>query len=88
MKSHEQIENRVPSDLIPLQDGMIISFVNYELKVKLESRTQHEINALANKAQDFFKERKAGSLGYVGEVIVEELKKAHPDQEKTEEKKP
>lgn len=50
MKSHDQIESRVPSGLIPLHEGMLISFVNYELKVSLESRTQHEINALANKA--------------------------------------
>ena len=52
---------------------MLISFVNYELKVKFEGRTQHEINALSNKAQEYFKDRKPGSLGYQGEVIMEEL---------------
>ena len=75
MKSHDQIEGRIPSGLIPLHEGMLISFVNYELKVKFEGRTQHEINALSNKAQAYFKDRKPGSLGYQGEVIMEELSK-------------
>lgn len=76
MKSHDEIEGRIPSGLIPLHDGMLISFVNYELKVKFEGRTQHEINALSNKAQEYFKDRKPGSLGYQGEVIMEELNMA------------
>jgi hypothetical protein len=50
MKSYDQIEGRIPSGLIPLHEGMLISFVNYELKVKFEGRTQHEINSLSNKA--------------------------------------
>lgn len=75
MKSYDQIEGRIPSGLIPLHEGMLISFVNYELKVKFEGRTQHEINSLSNKAQEYFKDRKPGSLGYQGEVIMEELNK-------------
>ena len=39
MKSAEQIDNRIPSDLIPLYDGQLISFVNYELQVSFEERT-------------------------------------------------
>ena len=70
MKCHEQIDKRCPSGLIPLCDGMIISFVNYELKVKFEERTQHEINALKTKADDYFKNRKIGNLGYDGETFV------------------
>lgn len=31
MKSHSQMEDHEPSDLIPLFNGMIISFINYEL---------------------------------------------------------
>lgn len=29
----------MPSDLVPLHDGMILSFVNYELKVRIESKS-------------------------------------------------
>ena len=31
------MEDHSASDLVPLYDGMVISFVNYELKVKIES---------------------------------------------------
>ena len=27
-----------PSDLIPLHDGMVISFINYEIRVNLEKK--------------------------------------------------
>jgi hypothetical protein len=30
----------MPSDMVPLHDGMILSFVNYELRVKLENKTK------------------------------------------------
>ena len=34
MKTLKQIKDHIPSDLIPLHEGMVISFVNYELSVK------------------------------------------------------
>ena len=37
MNSHE------PSDLIPLHDGMVISFINYEIRVNLEKKEAGEI---------------------------------------------
>ncbi len=36
MKSHKQMVEHEPSDLIQLYDGMVISFINYDLRVKLE----------------------------------------------------
>lgn len=38
MKSHQQMEDHEPSDLIPLFNGMIISFINYELTVRIEPK--------------------------------------------------
>lgn len=38
MKSHTQMMQHEPSDLIPLQDGMVISFINYEIRVNLEKK--------------------------------------------------
>jgi len=35
MKSMQQMNDHIPSDMIPLHDDMIISFVNYELRVSL-----------------------------------------------------
>jgi hypothetical protein len=32
------MKDHMPSDLVPLHDGMILSFVNYELKVKIENK--------------------------------------------------
>ena len=38
MKSHSQMIEHEPSDLIPLYDGMVISFINYEIRVNLERK--------------------------------------------------
>ena len=38
MKSHNQMIEHEPSDLILLHDGMVISFVNYEIRVNLEKK--------------------------------------------------
>jgi len=43
MKSHQQMEDHEPSDLIPLFNGMVISFINYELQVRIEAKTAEEL---------------------------------------------
>jgi predicted component of type VI protein secretion system len=43
MKSMKQMNDHVPSDLIPLHDEMVISFVNYELKVSLLQKSSEEL---------------------------------------------
>ena len=43
MKSHKQMNAHEPSDLIPLHDGMVISFINYEIRVNLEKKEANEI---------------------------------------------
>ena len=43
MKSHKQMTDHEPSDLIPLHDGMVISFINYEIRVNLEKKDAEEI---------------------------------------------
>ena len=45
MKSQQQMQNHEPSDLIPLHDGMVISFINYEIRVNLEKKTGEAIEA-------------------------------------------
>jgi len=37
------MRDHMPSDLIPLHDGMIISFVNYELRVRFEKKSSDDI---------------------------------------------
>ena len=32
-----------PSSLIPLHDGMVISFINYEIRVNLEKKNQDDV---------------------------------------------
>jgi hypothetical protein len=39
LKSQPQMKDHMPSDLIPVHNDMIISFVNYELRVKLEPKS-------------------------------------------------
>ena len=54
MKSMQQMNDHIPSDLIPLHDEMVISFVNYELRVSLEQKTQEDIQAQAQRMEAFF----------------------------------
>ncbi len=42
MKSHGQMTEHEPSDLIQLYDGMVISFINYEIRVNLEKKDQDQ----------------------------------------------
>jgi hypothetical protein len=37
------MKDHMPSDLIPIQNDMIISFVNYEVRVKLELKSDNDI---------------------------------------------
>jgi hypothetical protein len=37
------MEDHEPSDLIPLFNGMVISFINYELQVRIEPKTPEEL---------------------------------------------
>lgn len=43
MKSFNQMDDHEPSDIIPLFNGMTISFINYELQVRIEPKSQDEL---------------------------------------------
>lgn len=45
LKAQDQMSHHMPSDLIPVENDMIISFVNYELRVKLERKDQSQKQA-------------------------------------------
>ena len=45
MSEHE------PSDLIPLHDGMVLSFINYEIRVNLEKK---DADILSRENQEIF----------------------------------
>lgn len=57
MKSMQQMNDHIPSDLIPLHDDMIISFVNYELRVRLDQKTKDEIATQQQKMNEFFENK-------------------------------
>ncbi|CDW75107.1 UNKNOWN [Stylonychia lemnae] len=42
MKSLQQMDDHEPSDLIPLFNGMTVSFINYELQVRIEPKNSDE----------------------------------------------
>jgi predicted component of type VI protein secretion system len=44
MKSHVQMTEHEPSDLIPLHDGMVLSFINYEIRVNLEKKDGEQLS--------------------------------------------
>ena len=37
------MQNHEPSSLIPLHDGMVISFINYELRINLEKKDPEQL---------------------------------------------
>jgi len=52
MKSHAQMTEHEPSDLIPLYDGMVLSFINYEIRVNLEKKDQSDLEKEASQIED------------------------------------
>lgn len=54
MKTLKQMKDHMPSDMIPLHEGMIISFVNYELRVSFENKSDNDIKAQTVAMRDFF----------------------------------
>lgn len=50
----------MPSDLIPIQNDMIISFVNYEVRVKLDNKSDDELREQQNANSTFFSDQAAG----------------------------
>mmetsp|Transcript_29109 Transcript_29109/g.36083 ORF Transcript_29109/g.36083 Transcript_29109/m.36083 type:complete len:109 (-) Transcript_29109:205-531(-) len=44
MKSQKQMQDHEPSSLIPLHDGMVLSFINYEIRVNLEKKEQGDVD--------------------------------------------
>lgn len=61
------MNDHVPSDMIPLHDDMIISFVNYELKVSLLQKTKDELAVQTKAMHEFF-----ANKGKISPAPVEE----------------
>jgi len=59
LKTLKQMRDHMPSDLIPLHDGMIISFVNYELRVRFEDKTPDEVLQQTQAQAAFFAKQDA-----------------------------
>jgi predicted component of type VI protein secretion system len=74
MKSMQQMNDHIPSDMIPLHDDMIISFVNYELRVRLNQKTKDEITEQYTGMEEFFKQKYqgGGEIDRAAERPVEE----------------
>ena len=53
------MKDHMPSDLIPIQNDMIISFVNYEVRVKLEQKSDNDIRDQQEKNATFFSDQAA-----------------------------
>lgn len=54
LKTLKQMKDHMPSDLIPLHEGMIISFVNYELRVGFEPKTADDVREQTAAMTKFF----------------------------------
>jgi predicted component of type VI protein secretion system len=84
MKSHNQMIEHEPSDLIPLYDGMVISFINYEIRVNLEKKDASQIQTeeqqisraneqLAKTSNEFQTTVKAHAVAKVEETKVQHV---------------
>lgn len=54
------MNDHIPSDMIPLHDDMIISFVNYELRVRLHQKTKDEIEEQKIGMDEYFANKYQG----------------------------
>jgi len=54
LKSLKQMQEHMPSDLIQLQEGMTLSFVNYELKIKFENKQAGQVQQQILEQANFF----------------------------------
>lgn len=53
MKNLQQMDDHEPSDLIPLYNGMTVSFINYELQIRIEHKTSEELaNSVSEEYSD------------------------------------
>jgi len=59
LKSQHQMKDHMPSDLIPIQNDMIISFVNYEVRVKLDAKGSDQVRDQMAAANEFFNAQEA-----------------------------
>lgn len=64
MKTLEQSKKRLPSDMVPLHDGMVISFVNYEVKVQMCQVSPEDHKGIDEAQKKYFSTRPKGMLGY------------------------
>ena len=53
------MQEHMPSDLIQLQEGMTLSFVNYELKIKFESKQAGQVQQQLLEQAKYFEEKDA-----------------------------
>jgi len=65
MKSQKQMQDHEPSSLIPLHDGMVLSFINYEIRVNLEKKDAEDVErdnaTIRNRAQQRMEAVKLGA---------------------------
>lgn len=93
MKSLSQIAEHQPSDMIPLHDGMVISFINYELRVNLEKKDpsviaeqdyaiRNKLDELAQSSANLASTLKAQQSSA---VVEEKAESVHIEEEKPQE---
>ena len=97
MKSQKQMQDHEPSSLIPLHDGMVLSFINYEIRVNLEKKDQDvldkESTAIHGRIQEM--QQSASAMQNLGSTmpaqnptpVVEEPVTVEAAQENLEEAK-
>jgi pSer/pThr/pTyr-binding forkhead associated (FHA) protein len=54
LKSLRQMQDHMPSDLIPLHEGMVLSFVNYEVRIRFEPKSHEEKASIQKTTDEFF----------------------------------
>jgi len=88
MKSLGQIAEHQPSDLIPLHDGMVISFINYELRVNLEKKDASEVKEQESKMNAKFEATMQASQSMGMTMPAATPEQIHKEEEPEVEPKP
>ena len=75
LKSLKQMKDHMPSDLIELHEGMTLSFVNYEVKIKFQAKSEDAQREQVRDSDAYFAAADAAM-----QAAGEEYARAEPDE--------
>ena len=88
LKSLKQMRDHMPSDLIELHEGMTLSFVNYEVKIKFQAKSEEALRDQLRESEAYFTEADAAMQAAKERYAAAEADEAAAEPKAVEEVQP